>query len=72
VENRSIFAFEAIPGMLIATVLLLSVLAGLTVWGISVQQSNASTYYTIVNAKDIKMIDTQSAVNHYRIVKQGE
>jgi len=69
VENRSIFAFEAIPGLLIATVLLLSILAGLTVWGISVQQTNAATYYTIENAKDIKMIDTQSAVNHYRVVK---
>jgi len=69
VENRSIFAFEAIPGLLIATLLLLSILAGLTVWGISVQQANAETYYTIENAKDIKMIDTQSAVNHYRVVK---
>ena len=68
-ENRSIFAFEAIPGMLIATLLLLSVLAGLTVWGIGVQQENAATFYTIENAKDIKMIDTQSAVNHYRVVK---
>lgn len=60
-ENRSIFAFEAIPGMLIATLLLLSILAGLTVWGINVQQANAATYYTIENAKDIKMIDTTSA-----------
>ncbi|MEA3522220.1 MAG: DUF4006 family protein [Campylobacterota bacterium] len=60
-ENRSIFAFEAIPGMLIATLLLLSILAGLTVWGIAVQQANAATYYTIENAKDIKMIDATSA-----------
>ena len=60
-EHRSIFAFEAIPGMLIATLLLLSILAGLTVWGIGVQQANAETYYTIENAKDIKMIDTTSA-----------
>jgi hypothetical protein len=61
VEHRSIFAFEAIPGMLIATLLLLSILAGLTVWGIGVQQANAATYYSIDNAKDIKMIDTTNA-----------
>jgi hypothetical protein len=60
-ENRSPFAFDGVPGMLIATVLLLSILAGLTVWGIGVQQANATTYYTIDNAKDIKMIDTTSA-----------
>ena len=60
-ENRSPFAFEGIPGMLIATVLLLSILAGLTMWGIGVQQANSATYYSIKNAKDIKMIDTTSA-----------
>ncbi len=59
-ENRSIFAFDGIPGMLIATALLLGVLAFLTVWGIGVQQENAAIYYTIENAKDIKMIDTTS------------
>ncbi len=68
-ENRSPFAFDGVPGMLIATVLLLSILAGLTVWGIGVQQANATTYYTIDNAKDIKMIDTESAKVHYRVVK---
>ncbi len=60
-EHRSIFAFEAIPGMLIATLLLLSILAGLTVWGIGVQKANSETFYTIKDAKDIKMIDTTSA-----------
>jgi hypothetical protein len=60
-DNRSIFAFEGIPGFLIATALLLGILAFLTVWGIGVQQANSETYYTIENAKDIKMIDTTSA-----------
>jgi hypothetical protein len=59
-ENRSIFAFEAIPGMLIATLLLLGILAFLTVWGIGVQQANSETFYTIEDAKDIKMIDATS------------
>lgn len=60
-ENRSIFAFDGIPGYLIAVALLLGILAFLTVWGIGVQQANAETFYTIENAKDIKMIDTTSA-----------
>jgi len=61
VENRSPFAFDGVPGMLIATALLLGILAFLTVWGIGVQQANSETFYTIENAKDIKMIDTTSA-----------
>jgi len=60
-ENRSIFAFDGIPGYLIAVALLLGILAFLTVWGIGVQQANAETFYTIKDAKDIKMIDTTSA-----------
>jgi len=60
-ENRSIFAFDGLPGYFIATALLLGIAAFLTVWGISVQQANSETFYTIENAKDIKMIDTTSA-----------
>jgi len=66
--NRSIFALDGITGMLIATVLLLSILAGLTVWGLGVQQANSETFYSIENAKDIKMISTENA-NHYKVVK---
>ena len=46
-ENRSIFSLDGITGMLIATVLLLSILAGLTVWGLGVQQANADNFYMI-------------------------
>ena len=60
-ENRSIFAFDGLPGFLIAVALLLGILAFLTVWGIGVQQANSATYYTIENPKEIKMIDTTSA-----------
>ena len=69
-ENRSIFALDGITGMLIATVLLLSILAFLTVWGLGVQQSNAQTFYVIENAKDVKMISTENAA-HYKVVKEG-
>jgi succinate dehydrogenase/fumarate reductase cytochrome b subunit len=60
-ENRSIFSIHGITGMLIATVLLLSILAGLTVWGLSVQQASAANYYQVENEKDIKMISTENA-----------
>lgn len=53
-ENRSVFGLSGIAGMLIATVLLLSILAGLTVWGIAVQNDNMTNFYKVVNAKDIK------------------
>lgn len=60
-ENRSVFALDGITGMLIATVLLLSILAGLTVWGLGVQQGSATNFYQVENEKDIKMISTENA-----------
>ena len=60
-ENRSIFSLHGITGMLIATVLLLSILAGLTVWGLGVQQASAANYYQVESEKDIKMISTENA-----------
>jgi len=66
--NRSIFALDGITGMLIATALLLSILAGLTVWGISAQQNNADKFYIIKDAKSIKMIDKNAGA--HRVVVQ--
>jgi len=43
--NRGVFGIHGVTGMLIATVLLLSILVGLTVWGIGVQQKSASNFY---------------------------
>ncbi|MDD2369928.1 MAG: DUF4006 family protein [Sulfuricurvum sp.] len=62
-ENRSIFALDGITGMLIATVLLLSILVGLTVWGLGVQQGSATNFYQIQNEKEIKMISTENATH---------
>lgn len=62
-ENRSVFALDGITGMLIATVLLLSILAGLTVWGLGVQQGSATKFYQIENEKDIKMISTENGAH---------
>jgi len=62
-ENRSVFALDGITGMLIATVLLLSILAGLTVWGLGVQQSSAANFYQVENEKEIKMISTENGAH---------
>ena len=60
-ENRSVFALDGVTGMLIATVLLLSILAGLSVWAIGVQQAEASNFYKIENEKSIKMFSVDNA-----------
>jgi len=62
-ENRSVFALDGITGMLIATVLLLSILAGLTVWGISVQNANMTKFYEIKDEKQIKMFSTENTTH---------
>ena len=60
-ENRSVFALDGITGMLIATVLLLTILAVLTVLGLGVQNANAANYYKIENADSIKMFSVDNA-----------
>lgn len=60
-ENRSVFALDGITGMLIATVLLLIILAGLTVWGINVQNTSATNFYDVKDEKSIKMFSTENS-----------
>lgn len=59
--NRGVFALNGVTGMLIATVLLLSILAGLTCWGISAQQSVMQKPYTLENASDVKEFGSKRA-----------
>ena len=59
-ENRSIFALDGITGMLIATVLLLSILAFLTIAGLGAQSANAANYYDIKNEQSIKMFGSKA------------
>jgi len=63
--NRAMFGLNGITGMLIATVLLLSILVVLTIWGIGVQQSSASNFYDptpITGSLDnVKMNSTENA-----------
>lgn len=59
--NRSIFSIHGITGMLIATVLLLTILGVLTYFSVITQQSVANEPYKIENPEQIKMIDKQNA-----------
>ena len=69
-ENRSIFALDGITGMLIATLLLLTILAVLTVWNIGVQKTNATNYYDVKDEQSIKMFSKDNA-GHIVDVAQG-
>jgi len=59
-ENRNVFGLHGVTGMLIATVLLLSILAGLTVGALNVQQANAENFYQIKDEQSIKMISVDN------------
>ncbi len=59
--NRNVFGLHGITGMLIATVLLISILVGLTIWGISAQQEAVDNPYEITNPQAIKMIDSENS-----------
>jgi hypothetical protein len=60
-ENRSVFALDGVTGMLIATVLLLTILVGLTIWGVSVQNGSANNFYDIKDEQLIKMNSVDNA-----------
>ncbi|OPA76590.1 N- methylation [Campylobacter pinnipediorum subsp. pinnipediorum] len=53
-ENRSVFALNGVTGMLIATVLLLSILGVLTYFAIIIQQDVSTKPYKIENANNLK------------------
>ena len=62
-ENRSIFSLDGITGMLIATALLLSILAGLTIGALGTQQANASNFYDIKDEQSIKMNSVDNTIH---------
>ena len=62
-NERGVFSLHGITGMLIATVLLLSILVVLTVLGLGVQQEAANDFYQIKDEQSIRMNSTEN-VNH--------
>ncbi|PLY08264.1 MAG: DUF4006 family protein [Arcobacter sp.] len=67
-SERGIFALSGITGMLIATVLLLSILGGLTYFGIMTQANEAQNFYKI--NQDLNGLEANSSDNasHYELV----
>ncbi len=64
--NRGVFGLHGVTGMLIATVLLLSIAFGLTAWAIKVQQGSASNFYdpsTITGSLDNVKEDSAENAN---------
>lgn len=54
-KNRNVFSIHGVTGLLIATVLLLSILVGLTIWCIKIQQKVANEPYTLNNISEVPM-----------------
>jgi len=67
--RRLCFNINGLLGGIIATVLLLSILAFLVYNAIQVQAANATTYYEIVDEQNIPMTSTDTETKHYKIVK---
>ena len=68
--NRGVFALSGVTGMLIATVLLLSILAGLTVWGIKAQQDVMQKPYSFEKANTVKEFGSKRT--KHIIIKDGK
>jgi len=71
-KERCIFSIHGITGMLIATVLLLVILVGLTIYGLEVQNKEAMNYYKI--NQNIHAIKPNSVSNskYYDLIKKGK
>lgn len=67
--KRCVFGLNGVTGMLIATVLLLTILAVLTYLGINAQRSVANQPYKIVNPSAIQM-ESKDNTSHIEIIKK--
>jgi len=61
-SERGLFALNGLTGYLVAVVLLLSILGGLTFVGIGAQKANAEKFYTI--NQDLNGLKMNSPENH--------
>lgn len=67
-NERGLFALNGITGMLIATVLLLSILAFLVVNAIGVQQNESQNYYKINQDLDGLKANSSDNSKYYELV----
>jgi len=61
--RRMCFNLNGLMGGIIATLLLLTILAGLTMWAIKVQQDNATKFYSIQDETNIQMRSVDNAAH---------
>lgn len=81
-NERGIFKLSGITGMLIATVLLLAILVGLTISAINVQQDQATNYYKINQdlngltsgsfSSDMKQNTAEEQNKNYQLIGNGK
>ncbi|TXE88402.1 DUF4006 family protein [Campylobacter volucris] len=67
-SNRCVFSLSGVGGMLVATVLLLTILVTLTICGLKIQQEVMQKPYKLENANEIKMFNSKE-VDHI-IIKE--
>ncbi|EAK0967690.1 DUF4006 family protein [Campylobacter jejuni] len=58
-NNRCVFSLSGVTGMLIATVLLLAILAVLTIWGLKAQQEVMQKPYSLKDVQSVKMFGSK-------------
>jgi hypothetical protein len=67
-SERGVFALHGATGMLIATALLLSILAFLSVNAVAIQKEEATNAYQIKDISNLQMISPEN-VQHYELAK---
>ena len=69
-NNRCVFSFSGVTGMLIATVLLLVILVVLTIWGLKVQQEVMQKPYSLKDLQSVKMFGSKE--QDHRSIKETQ
>ncbi|EPV9356392.1 DUF4006 family protein [Campylobacter jejuni] len=69
-NNRCVFSLSGVTGMLIATVLLLAILAVLTIWGLKAQQEVIQKPYSLKDVQSVKMFGSKE--QDHRSIKEAQ
>lgn len=70
-RNRSVFSIHGVTGMLIATVLLISILVVLTILGLKAQQQVAKEPYVLKDVSSVPMKANMKIANDVMEVENG-
>ncbi|MCE3576949.1 DUF4006 family protein [Campylobacter jejuni] len=69
-NNRCVFSLSGVTGMLIATVLLLTILAVLTIWSLKAQQEVMQKPYSLKDVQSVKMFGSKE--QDHRSIKEAQ